>query len=316
MTTIVCFGECMVELRQERSMANEVTLKQGFAGDVFNTCVYLKRLFSNIDVEFATQVGRDPLSLAMIDMFRREHLGHNFVTHDDTRSPGLYWITTDAVGERSFTYWRDNSAARYHVAAIDGSVTTLLSRCDWLFISGISLAVIQPHLRSTFWNLISRLKEQGCQMIFDPNYRPTLWSSKEETKEQYALAYEYSDMVLPGVEDMAALYQLSDVRQVADFLSPYNIEELVIKNGAQSVLTIFQGEEQIVPVTPVEQVVDTTSAGDSFNGAYIGARLSGWSPQEAADLASRTAGFVIQHPGAIVEHRVFNDFKHSLEALS
>jgi 2-dehydro-3-deoxygluconokinase len=48
------------------------------------------------------------------------------------------------------------------------------------------------------------------------------------------------------------------------------------------------------------QVVDPTGAGDSFNGAYLAARLSGSTLEDAARNAHRVAGIVIGHRGALV----------------
>lgn len=55
----------------------------------------------------------------------------------------------------------------------------------------------------------------------------------------------------------------------------------------------------------VNDVVDTTSAGDAFNGAYLAARLDNKLMIEAAQLAARVAASVIQHPGAIIEKTQF-----------
>ena len=71
-------------------------------------------------------------------------------------------------------------------------------------------------------------------------------------------------------------------------------------------VTYSDNEKIIHDVTPVEHVIDTTSAGDAFNGAFLGAYLSDYSISEAVNVATRAAAAVIQRPGAIVPKEYFN----------
>jgi 2-dehydro-3-deoxygluconokinase len=48
------------------------------------------------------------------------------------------------------------------------------------------------------------------------------------------------------------------------------------------------------------KVVDTSGAGDSFNGAYLAARLHGQDPMEAAKAGLAMAAKVVAQPGAII----------------
>jgi 2-dehydro-3-deoxygluconokinase len=54
------------------------------------------------------------------------------------------------------------------------------------------------------------------------------------------------------------------------------------------------------PVSPVDGVIDTTAAGDSFNGAYLAALLEGRSPSHAIVQGQHCAGQVIRHRGALL----------------
>ena len=79
----------------------------------------------------------------------------------------------------------------------------------------------------------------------------------------------------------------------------------MVKNGPESVITQQNNTLQSHTIIPVTTVVDTTSAGDAFNGVYLGARLSGKSIAAAVQLGAKAAGAVIQQPGAIAPKDVF-----------
>lgn len=307
--TVVMMGECMVELRRDASGA----IQQSFAGDVYNACVYMKRVFPQLNVALATQLGRDTLSSEMIAAFESESISTDLVLQDEKRLPGMYWVQTDENGERSFLYWRENAAARWQTTQYGPSHIEKLKQADMFFFSGISLAILIEAHRETFWALLEELKLAGVKIVFDPNYRERLWKDKADTKAQYDLAFKVSDIVLPGVEDFAFLYELDSFATVSQFFEHYQVPELIIKDGPNGVMVVNNGESQLFEIEEVTNVVDTTSAGDSFNGAFLGARLAGHDYKEAIHIASKTAGFVIQHPGAIVESDTFSSFARDLK---
>jgi len=301
MKNIYFIGECMVELRA----MSAATLHQSFAGDVYNSAVYLKRCFPQVTTSVVTALGQDNLSKKMLERFESEQINTQLVFAHDTKVPGMYYIETDEHGERSFIYWRNDSAAKKVVDFLDADALEQLSQGDMFFFSGISLAIIEESAREDFWKVVKQLKDAGVKIVFDPNYRARLWNSVEETKEQYHLAFTFADITLPGVEDLTTLYGVHSVEAVVEYLKPYQIEEIVVKNGPESVVTKEGGTLQSHTIIPVTNVVDTTSAGDAFNGVYLGARLSDKSISSAVQLAAKAAGTVIQQPGAIAPKDIF-----------
>jgi 2-dehydro-3-deoxygluconokinase len=324
MNNIYVFGECMIELREDKpldSPSGEVTqnqglnkgvsskkLQQAFAGDVLNTAVYLKRTFPEINTHFVSALGKDKFSVDMICFFEEEQVGSEFVFRSDDKIPGLYAIETDETGERTFSYWRENSAAKQVMSFIDDKVITQLSKGDMFFFSGISLAVITAKHRPLFWQMVEKLKQAGVCIVFDPNYRARMWDSPEQAKEQFDQAFELSVVALPGVDDFQQLYDIHSSEGVYNYCKTFNFKELIIKNGEQGILCYIDDQVYQFNITPVENVVDTTSAGDSFNGVYLGARAKGLTISHAIELASSAAGFVIQHPGAIVDKKAYQQF--------
>ncbi|ALQ55169.1 2-dehydro-3-deoxygluconate kinase [Pseudoalteromonas issachenkonii] len=281
------------------------TLHQSFAGDVYNSAVYLKRCFPQVTTSVVTALGQDNLSKKMLERFESEQINTQLVFAHDTKVPGMYYIETDEHGERSFIYWRNDSAAKKVVDFLDADALEQLSQGDMFFFSGISLAIIEESAREDFWKVVKQLKDAGVKIVFDPNYRARLWNSVEETKEQYHLAFTFADITLPGVEDLTTLYDVHSVEAVVEYLKPYQIEEIVVKNGPESVVTKEGYTLQSHTIIPVTNVVDTTSAGDAFNGVYLGARLSDKSISSAVQLAAKAAGTVIQQPGAIAPKDIF-----------
>jgi len=306
---IFLFGECMVELLNVSPNAQlPQTLKQSFAGDVFNTAVYLKRVFADMKVNIVTAVGTDEFSTNMVEYFQQQNIETDFVYRSNDKIAGLYSIKTDSEGERTFTYWRENSAARQVMKSINSAEIEKMSQGDVFFFSGISLAVITPEDRPKFWEMVEQLKSAGVTIIFDPNYRARMWSSPDEAKQEYHQAFTLSNIALPGVDDFKQLYQLNTAEEVITFSEAYTFDELVIKNGEQGVVYIKDDSRTDIAITPVKNVVDTTSAGDSFNGVFVGARTAGTNSNDAIKLASASAALVIQHKGAIVDQDVFQAF--------
>ncbi len=296
---IVFIGEAMLELVN----TNQETLKKSFAGDTYNSSVYLKRAFPDDDVAFMTAVGKDTLSCSFIAALNKEAINSSFIGLSNNHM-GAYMVLNDESGERSFLYWRNDSAAKSMMESFDDE--QMQASFDVVFFSGITLAILNSEHRSLFFKLIERLKSSGSLIIFDPNYRAKLWASELEAKQVMQTAFELSDWLMPGVEDFATLYGLTDVESCLTFCKQFAFKEVVLKHGDKAVHIVNDEGALAVQITPSTRVIDTTSAGDAFNGIYIGARLQGANAKYAAELASYAAKRVIETPGAIMPADEFN----------
>ncbi|SEA97630.1 2-dehydro-3-deoxygluconokinase [Alkalimonas amylolytica] len=296
----------MVELRQHDTNL----LHKAFAGDVFNTAVYLQRSSGNsLDVQFFSAVGTDSLSDQLKSYANTEHIGTDLLFRVEDANPGLYMIETDLQGERRFRYWRQASAARQVMQCYTAhGDDTLLTGCQLLYFSGISLAILSPADRQLLFLLLRKLKTHGCKLAFDANYRAGLWQYKEEAAAVCMQAYALADIALSGLDDHLALFGHQSAQQMSDWLLQLGIEEFVVKDGSRGSLGYCKQQAFYTLACSVKEVVDTTSAGDAFNGGYLAARLKGLNAEESALYASRLAAFVVSQPGAIVEPAVFADF--------
>lgn len=285
----------MVEL----SGAGQGLWRQAFAGDTFNTAWYLRALMPEAaQVDYLTCVGRDAISNALLDFIAGAGVGTGCITRHPTRAPGLYMIDLKD-GERSFTYWRDSSAARCLADDPDH-----LARCfegaDLIYFSGITLAILGSDRREA---LLAALKAAPGRVAFDSNMRLRLWSGVEEMRDWIMRGAAVADIALPSFDEEAQHFGDATPRDTAERYLGAGVAEILVKNGGEDMLgRTPDGEWLDLPCGERIQPVDTTGAGDSFNGGYLSARLAGAGMAEAVARGHATASRVIQHPGALIPH--------------
>jgi 2-dehydro-3-deoxygluconokinase len=296
--TIICAGECMVELRPAQT---ENAYMTSFAGDVTNFAVYLKRMLPYSSVQFLSATGNDALSDQMRIFFSDEGIDQSLVASSQSKTVGMYMINTDPMGERTFSYWRSDSAAKQMFNLIDTTrLLNAVDKADYFYFSGITLAILDQHSREMLFDLVEQFRKKDKIIIFDPNYRARLWDSKDNAKIQIERSYKLSDILLSSAEDEKALWNEPNIEQTLTRLANYNIDEIVLTNGPDLIYGIDHGRLVQVQPTKANKVVDTTSAGDAFNASYIAARIADKPMEEAIRQASKLASLVIGHSGAII----------------
>ncbi|WLS79087.1 sugar kinase [Erwinia pyri] len=298
---IAVLGECMIELSQK-----EHDLSRGFGGDTLNTAVYIARQVdpARLGVDYVTALGTDSFSSEMIAAWQQEKVGTSLIQRMEDKLPGLYVIETDPRGERTFYYWRNDAAARFWLESDRAeAICQQLAEYDYLYLSGISLAILSPQSREKLMALLAICRLNGGKIIFDNNYRPRLWPSVEVTRAAYRLMLASTDIAFLTLDDETLLWGESAVEEVIARTHAADVSEVVIKRGAESCLVSLPEQPllEIPAVTlPASSVVDTTAAGDSFSAGYLAVRLSGGSASDAARRGHLTASTVIQHRGAII----------------
>ncbi|BED89350.1 ketodeoxygluconokinase [Pseudoalteromonas sp. MM1] len=307
MSTLLAIGECMVELVPKRVSE----CQQSFAGDTYNALVYAKRFAEQLNCELFSAVGEDILSINMLKKWQQEGISSKQVIKTPDHNVGIYAISTDQHGERSFDYWRNQSAAKHMMELYAKQPFDFgLGKNDWVFFSGISLAILEDDSKQQLVDLLTKLKAQGCIIAFDPNYRARMWQSKAHAIEWLERAYQISDVVLPGLDDHYTLFGHTNANDIVDYCQQFAIDEVVIKAGSKGMQVFCQNTLSAqCAFNPAPQQVDSTAAGDSFAGTYLAARMTHHEPQIALHMADKVASQVVQHQGAILPFDVYQALK-------
>jgi 2-dehydro-3-deoxygluconokinase len=308
--SIAAIGECMLELSRRPSVGapDHCNTALSYGGDTLNTAVYLSRLGQA--VSYVTALGDDPLSGEMIESWQQENIDCSLVDRHEGAVPGLYFIDTDASGERSFLYWRDQAPAKRLLDDAENAqrIFSALATFDYVYLSGITLAILTDVSRDRLLAWLPEYREAGGKVIFDNNYRPRLWPSTDDARACYSDLYKMTDIALPTFDDECLVFGPSSEDVCLQRLLDAGVKEIVLKLGAQGCRARTASDDECVYAYSVT-VRDTTAAGDSFNAGFLARRLGGATLSDAADFGCRLASVVVQHPGAIIDTRLLSDLQ-------
>ncbi|MGQ7791060.1 sugar kinase [Faunimonas sp. B44] len=292
--TFAAIGECMIEL----SGGAGDLWRMGFAGDTFNTAWYVRQLLPSAEpVAYVTALGTDPFSRRMTGFFAESGIAADRIRAIPERRPGLYAITLEGA-ERSFSYWRAESAARLLAADTDW-LGRALSGARMLHFSAVTLAILDPDGRARLLASVAAARAAGAIVSFDTNYRPPLWAGRAEAAAAIRGACATADVVLPTFDDERDLFGDAWPEASAERIATLGAREVVVKHGAAPAVVLTPAGIAHVPPVAGVAPVDTTGAGDSFGGGYLAARLLGHPPIEAVHVGHRVAASVVGVHGAL-----------------
>ena len=294
-TRLLAIGEVMAETRS----IGDGNFAIGFAGDTYNTAVYAARQLGVIGaVSYLTRIGADPLSVALMDRIFEEGIDSSHVVIDPDRNIGIYSVSTDTHGERSFHYWRADSAARRLFTVEETAIS--MPQADIIYLSGISLAILTPVARQRLINALASRRAEGAKIAFDSNYRPKLWEDAKTARSTMQAIWEIADFALPSIDDEMMLFGDASEEAVIDRFAKKTWQGIAIKRGVRGPLSLHLAADEHPDFPSARTVVDTTAAGDSFNGGYLAACLEGAGEVERLLAGHELASRVVGVNGAII----------------
>lgn len=301
---LVSLGECMVELWSDAPLGTAERLRRSFGGDALNALVAAARLGSR--TAFITRVGDDPFGSALVDAWRAEGIDTSFAPIVSGTN-GVYFISLRKEGEREFSYRRAGSAAsRIELGDTD---LACIASARMLLLSGITQAVSVAGERATR-QAADVARASNVLVAFDPNYRPRLWSEREDgesiagvqaARHAFASILDRVDVLLPSLPSDSVLWDDAGgaVASLRDLETARAIPLVAAKAGAEGAFLIDRGRVRHVPVRDPIAPLDTTGAGDAWNGAFLHHITAGGSAEDAAAAAHAVARSTLLHRGAI-----------------
>ena len=301
MSRFLSIGECMLELSGAGDAGDDLW-RMGIAGDTLNTAWYARAcLPDSWQVGYGTCIGRDPFSARISNFLKANGIETDRIQTHPTRSVGLYAISLDK-GERSFAYWRNASAARTLADDLEQlEAMTLGARV--IHVSGITLAILPPEGRQRLIQVMAKRRYEGVTVSLDPNFRPALWEDLGTAAGILTQAARAATVILPSFDDEQSCFDDASPKVTRARYTALGADTVIVKNGGSEIFAQHDGQAHefgdLARVTPV----DTTGAGDSFNGACLAALATGSPLSQAIAAGHAVAGKAVKHRGALMPMR-------------
>ena len=290
----------MIELNGDISSLenNSSNMKINFGGDTYNSAVYFSRLTNNkTNTFYSTALGKDNFSKKMISRFKNENIKCDYIRTDGENPPGLYSIEINEKGERSFSYWRDQSPSKYIFLGSKGKkLVKDINNADVFYYTGISAGILDEKQRKDLIKIGSTATICG----FDFNYRSKLHYNKKVSQLLFNEINNRVDIHFVSFDDARELFKIKNPLEIFEIINEK--KNLILIRYKNSI--IFKNKQQEIKTVTVPhgEVVDTTAAGDAFNGSFLAIMNNNKNvPVEENILISHSVTReVIKHRGAII----------------
>ncbi len=290
---IITLGEGLIELSSNVSLSLAQTLDKYYGGDTLAAAVAARRLGSKVG--YITRVGCDYFKEFLMGSWQAEGLDISQVKLTGDFN-GLYLLARPKNGEKEFSYYRKRTAASK--LSIDDISEQYFENAKIFYTSGIA-QTLSLSVKEAVGKAYAVAKEKGLTTAYDPNYSPLI-TTTEEAKEAFEDVINSIDILfLSDRNDIAKLFEISSAEKVIKYFWDLGVNNVVIKSSENGGYYTGYAGDIVFCEFFSNYTVDTTSAGDAFNGGFLHAISSGFSPFEATKLASVVSGLQAQNIGAI-----------------
>lgn len=289
MSEVITIGEPIVTFASKEpdvSLRDALEWHKILGGAELNVAIGAQRLGHSVD--YISAVGSEPLGDYVIKTIQEHHVGTRYISKDADNWTAFQLKDRVTQGNPVTHNYRRGSAAAHLTKDVIEQID--LTDVKIAHMSGIFPA-ISATAEAAFRTLLGRLEAADILTTFDPNLRPTLWSSPEQMASTLNELAGHANIVLPGVEEGKILMGSDDPETIADFyLQGARTQVVVVKVGPDGAyVKTATGDHYLVKGFKVAHVADTVGAGDGFAMGVITALLE-QKPLKAAVMRGNAVG--------------------------
>lgn len=265
MKSVLCFGEALIDFLSLKSIEQDKIQLPAFrqypGGAPANAAVAVAKLGG--DAKFAGQVGQDTFGDFLQSSLEGYSVDTQYLVRHREAKTALAFVSLDEQGDRSFSFYRDNSAdLLFDFSQVDP---------DWFSDQPIlhycSNTLTTSQSADTTAQIVELASTNQSLVSFDVNLRHNLWATQEADRVLVNSLVWRSDLVKFSKEELLYLSGNNPATYIENCLNK-QCQLLVVTDGGGSI-EYFNRQGSGVIAPPTVQVADTTAGGDAFVGGML-----------------------------------------------
>lgn len=262
MQKILCPGEALIDFVAIEAKplieCNEFLKKAG--GAPANAAGAMTKF--GVESYFYGTVGNDPFGHYLAQELQAYNIKTDYLTQSDLAFTSFAYVSIDQNGERDFIFNRGADQFLNYEENIINHFNGVHFASATAFLGG--------QLEQTYYQLLSDAHKAGKFISFDANYREALFSDKQKVFAQKCRDFiALSTIVKLSEEEAQIISGQTEIKAAGKIISQLGCQYLIITLGAKGALLFTKNQVDLIESIKIEQVVDTTGAGDAFIGAVV-----------------------------------------------
>lgn len=315
---IVALGELLIDFTPYgQSNEGNVLFEQNPGGAPANALVAATRFGAK--TAFIGKVGDDQFGHYLKGILDKVNIGTSGLVFTKDANTTLAFVHLNPDGDRSFSFYRKPGADI--LIEVEDLNKDLINKAKVFHFGSISLT--HEPARSTTIHAIQHAKQNGALISYDPNWRPGLWKTHEESIRWMKKGIEYADIVKVSEEELELITGEEDLEKGSNILAQRGVKVVFVTLGTEGCYYRIKGGTGHVAAFKVP-TIDTTGAGDSFFGSMLYQIIEANKKLEDltkvqmdkyVEISNATAALCVQKKGAIPGIPLRKQVKEFMETL-
>ena len=295
---ILCVGEVLIDFIGHQTDAlinNTRDYHRYLGGSPTNVAMNSARL--GLKAKMIATVGNDGFGEYIFERLNQVGVNTESIAKVKSKPTSVIFVSR-SQNTPDFIPYRE---ADYHISE-DQISSELLQRTNIYHTTCFALS--KKPAQTTILKKAEEAYKLGCQLSIDINYADELWEDKKEALNVIKAYCKFNPLIKISEDDMLRLFErVMPHEDIFEFFHNEGVETICLTLGSKGVKLSQKNKKSIqLPAIKVENVMDTTGAGDAFWSGFLFAYIKEKSAEECLEIALQLAALKLQNVGRLPDN--------------